>query len=167
MKALAKHPGDRYQQCDDMLKELERLQRIADGTTHRIGQAALDRYRQVLRVIEERRALGHSMGVADIDAVCDQDAVRLAARFQVFAKQANATTLLEAIDRDVANAALEALQVRHNREIAALEALRVQAADTMRSQGRGAAWSRPELAPSLGGRAAAFWRRLVSTRGQP
>jgi len=106
MKALAKAPEERYQQCDTLLKELERVRRIADGTTHRIGQAALDRYRQVLRVIEERRALGHSLGVAGIDAVCDQDALRLAARFPVFARHTNATTLMEALDRDSASAQL-------------------------------------------------------------
>jgi hypothetical protein len=165
MKALAKAPDERYQQCDTLLKELERVRRISDGTTHRIGQAALDRYRQVLRVIEERRALGHSLGVAGIDAVCDQDALRLAARFPIFARHTNATTLMEALDRDSASAQLEALQIRHNGEIAALEGLRVQAADAMRPQQRDAASPAPAGAPSLGRRAAAFWRRLVSTRG--
>ena len=165
MKTLAKDPDDRFQQCDDVLRELERVRRIADGTTHRIGQAALARYRQVLQVVEERRTLGHSLGVAGIDAVCDQDAARLAARFPLFAKHANAATLMEAIDRDAASTALEALQIRHNGELAALEAMRVQAVDTMRAQERKAAYS-PPVAPSLGSRAAAFWRRLVSTRGQ-
>jgi predicted Ser/Thr protein kinase len=166
MKALAKAPADRYQQCDELLKELEQVRRAWAGTSHRIAQAALDRYRQIVRIIEERRALGHANGVPGIDAACDEDAARLAARFAIFARQAPSPIFTESLDRAAASAALEALQTRHNAEQAALAAMRAQAADVMHPAERRGADDPSHGGPSsLATRATAFWRRLVSSRG--
>jgi serine/threonine-protein kinase len=131
MKALAKAPDHRYQQCADLLVDLRRAGRIYEGTTHRMAQAALDRYRQTLALIDERRALGRSLGMPNIEVACDDAAARLAATFPVFARQATPTSLLEPIDREAASAALTALQARHNAELAALAALRTDSADRM------------------------------------
>jgi predicted Ser/Thr protein kinase len=162
MKALAKAPADRYQQCADMLRDLQNVRRVAEGTTHRIGQAALERYRQVVTVINERRMLGRSIGIPGIDAACDRELVGLAGRFALFARQANHLTLTETIDREAASTALEALQIRHNAELAALDAMRTEAADTLRGPLDG---SMDGSRSGLGTRAAALWRRIVATRG--
>jgi hypothetical protein len=166
MKCLAKSPDERYQQCADVLKELEQVRRTSDNTSHRIAQAALDRYRLILGVIEERRVVGRANGVAGIDASCDEDAARLASRFAIFARHAESPMLTEPLDRAAASAALEALQARHNAELASLAALRAQAADVMRPGPGRRPTANPALAgSSLASRAAAFWRRLVSSRG--
>ena len=60
---------------DRELEDLSRARRSYHATTYRVIQAALDRYRQTGAAIEERRALGRSLGQSDTDAVCD-DALR-------------------------------------------------------------------------------------------
>jgi serine/threonine protein kinase len=147
-KGLAKDPNDRYQQCLTMRDDLEQVKRTLAAATSRTLTAALDRYRRILALIEERRALGHKLAVEGIDASCDDAIARLKARFPVFAAHVNAAAIVEPMDRSVANAALEALQVRHNAEQAALAALRDQQADALRSNakangpvsGRGGFW---------------------------
>ena len=165
MKALAKAPADRYQQCDDVLKELEQVRRASAGASHRIAQAALDRYRQILGVIEERRAFGHANGVPGIDAACDEDAARLAARFAIFARQGQALIFTDSLDREAASAALEALQTRHNAEQAALAAMRAQAADIMRPAEQRGVDDHSGGPSTLTTRATSLWRRLISSRG--
>jgi serine/threonine protein kinase len=132
-KALAKAPEARYQQCAELLEDLDRTRRNYHGATYRVLQAALDRYRQTLVTIEERRALGRSLGVVGIDSSCDEDAARLKARFPLFAAHADSSALMEPIDRVVANAALEALQARHNAELAAVAAMRDAAVDVLQT----------------------------------
>lgn len=131
LKALAKSPDHRYQQCADMLADLRRAARAYEGATHRIAAAARDRYRQIVVTIDERRTLGRSLGIPNIESACDDAAARLAASFPLFARQDAPTSLLEPIDRDTASAALSALQTRHNAEQAALAALRTESSDRM------------------------------------
>ncbi len=128
MKGLTKDPEARYQHSADMFADLERARRNLHAATYLVLQGALDRYRQTLKTIEERRTLGRSRGVAGIDAACDEAVARLQARFPTFAAQARDASLMEPVDRAVAQAALEALQVRHNAELAALAAMRDGAA---------------------------------------
>lgn len=135
MKALAKEPEKRYQHCAELLADLRKVQRSYDGTTHRMAQAALDRYRQILGLITDRRALGRSLGVPTIEASCDDAATRLAAAFPVFARHVAPASLLEPMDRATATAALAALQLRYNTEQAALEAMRSQSADSFERSG--------------------------------
>src|SRR5262249_42955385 len=85
-KALEKDPAKRYQRCSDMLADLDRLRRTQDGESHRVAQVALDRYRQLLAVIEEHRRLGRELAIPDIDRTCDATAARVAVRFPMFAK---------------------------------------------------------------------------------
>jgi serine/threonine protein kinase len=155
-KGLAKSPADRYQQCAAMRDDLDLIRRTLSATTSRVLAAALDRYRQIIAVIEERRTIGRTLGVAGIDASCDDAVTRLEARFPVFAAHAHAAAVAESTDRTVATAALEALQVRHNAEQAALAALREQQADAVRAD--------PKTGASDQARPGGFWRGLLKTR---
>jgi tRNA A-37 threonylcarbamoyl transferase component Bud32 len=179
-KAIAKAPADRYQQAADMLADLDRVQRTQDATTQRIVAAALERYRQIVATVEQRRALGRAVGVPNIEESCNEALARLAGRFPIFAENADPSALAVPMDRAVANDVLAALQVRHNAELASLEALRVDAADALKSLPRealdplfqGEAGRRgpdaavppapqPASRMSLKERAAAIWRLLT------
>ncbi len=152
-KALSKAPSDRYQQCAEMRDDLDHVKRNVVGATTRVVNAALERYRQILGLIEERRMLGRSVGIAGIDASCDADVRRLEARFPSFAENVRTSTPPGSMDRSVAKAALETLQGRHNAELAAVAALREQAADALRPA------STERTAPTRG---VGFWRGLFT-----
>jgi serine/threonine-protein kinase len=151
-KGLAKLPADRYQQCLTMRDDLEQVRRTLVASASRTQTAALDRYRQILALIEERRALGQSLGVAGINASCDEAIARLETRFPVFAAHVKHGSVIAPMDRSVANAALEALQGRHNAEQAAIAALREQQADALRVAKTNASE----------GRSGGFWRGLLN-----
>jgi serine/threonine protein kinase len=152
-RALEKSPSNRYQHCADMLADLERVRRNHNAATYLVTQAAVDRYRKTLATIAERRALGRSRGMASVEASCDEAVARLEARFPSFQRYADPSALLEPMERSVGQAALEALQERHNAELAALAAMREgantppESAKSHETTGRG--WKR---------RAAALWR---------
>jgi hypothetical protein len=136
-----------------MRADLEQVRRALAATTSRTIQAARDRYRQIFALIEERRALGRALAVADIDASCDEARERLEGRFQALVTD---DSIIHPIDRAVATAALEALQSRHNAEQAALAALRERTTDALKPS---AAEGAPDR--SRGG----FWRDLLGPRG--
>ena len=122
-KALEKVPSNRYQHCSDMLADLERVRRNHNAATYLVTQAAVDRYRKTLATIGQRRTLGRSLGISSVEASCDEAVARLHARFPSFQRYADPSALLEPMDRIVGQAALEALQERHNAELAALAAM--------------------------------------------
>jgi len=164
--ALAKAPAKRYQQCADLQAALARVRYAHEGASHRVAQAALDRYRQVIAVIEGRRRLARTLGRIDVDRSGAEAIARLAARFPSFANHIDPATLMDPMDREVADAALTSLQMRHNAELASLAALQAEAEDVIRAgavaaaaNGGGAA---AESAQTLRTRAAALWRRLVA-----
>lgn len=148
-RGLAKAPADRYQQCADMRDELGAVRRSLGAATVRIAQAARERYQQLVEVIEERRALGRALGLAEVEVSCDEAVARIRARFPAFASGGSSS---ESADRAVLNAALQALQVRHNAEQAALAALRERAAG-------GAGDGSGDRSRS------GFWRGLLKPRG--
>jgi eukaryotic-like serine/threonine-protein kinase len=150
-RALAKSPDDRYQQCIDMRLDLDQIRRSLIASNSRVIQAALDRYQQILSVIEQRRTVGRSLSIADIDASCDAALAAVSTRFKPFADPAGPPP---SIDKAAASAALEALQQRHNAEQAALAALHDRVADSMRP-------ASPEPTRTRG----SFWRGLLKTRG--
>jgi serine/threonine-protein kinase len=134
MKALNKNPDQRYQGCAHIRAEIGQIRRMHDDDRHRIARAALDRYRQIEALIEERRVLGRRLQIADIDPLCDEATARLAQRFPDFARHATDAALMAPLDRDTASAALTELQARHNAELAAVDVLR--AADGDRGSAR-------------------------------
>ena len=168
-KALAKNPDDRYRQCSEMHADLAQVRRTYETTTNRMAQAALDRYRQILALIAERRVLGRALGVAGIEAACNEALASLAAEFPVFAEHAEPGSLFEPLDRQKAGEALTAIQDRHNAAMAALAALRADAVDSIHRDRM--ADGAPEDSPtdtdppgSVLDKAGSLWRRL---KGQP
>ena len=151
-RALEKSPAARYRQCADMRGDLDRVRRSLAGATARIVEAARERYRQILALIEERRALGRSLSLADVETSCDESRARIEPRFRAFAAGENPE---RPMDRAVASAALEGLQLRYNAERAALAALREQAADAPGSSG---------AADHARGQGGAFWREFLKRR---
>jgi serine/threonine protein kinase len=145
-RGLAKNPEERYQRCAEMRADLDRVRRALAVSTARVIQAARDRFQQLLAVIEERRVLGRSLGVADIDASCDEAALRIQVRFPAFADPAAAPA---PIDGTAARTVLQALQARYNTEQAALAALQQRALDQA----------------AVRSRRAGFWRGLLKARG--
>jgi serine/threonine protein kinase len=148
-KALAKSPDDRYQQCIDLRADIEQVRRTLNATSSRVIQAALDRYQQILAVIGERRTLGRSLSIPEIDEACDGALAALSARFRMFADPSSPPSL----DKAAATAALEGLQQRHNAEQAALAALHERVTDSMRPASAAPPKSR-----------GSFWRGLLKTR---
>ena len=146
-RGLAKNPGERYPDCADLRAGIDRVRRALAVTTSRVVQAARDRCEQILVLIEERRALGRSLGIADIDASCNDAAVRLQVRFPGFADPSAAPPVM---DGAAAKAALQALQSRYNAEQASLASLQQRAIDQ----------TIPPPAHRRG-----FWRGLLKARG--
>lgn len=146
-RGLAKNPEERYQRCADLRTDLDHVRRALAVSTARVIQAARERCRQIFAVIEQRRELGRSLGIADIDASCDDAALRIQIRYPALA---NPSAAPATIDGAAAKAALEALQGKYNAEQAALAALQQRAADAMT----------PGRPRRLG-----FWRGLLRARG--
>jgi serine/threonine protein kinase len=133
-KALAKDPAQRHQQCSDLAADLERARRTYQAAAQRTVDAAIERYRQIAAVIEERRTVGRSLGKSGIDSECNDAIARLAARYPEFAKRADRSVLVEPMDPAVATAALPSLQSKHNAELGALAVLREEAAGRAKPQ---------------------------------
>jgi eukaryotic-like serine/threonine-protein kinase len=146
-RGLAKNPEERYPRCADLRAELDRVRRSIAVTTARVVQAARDRCQQVLALIEERRGLGRSLGMEDIDASCDEAALRIQVRFPAFA---DFSAPPPPIDGAAARTVLQSLQARYNAEQAALAALQQRALDQV---------------TRAGGRRAGFWRGFLKARG--
>ena len=174
MKGLAKAPSDRYQQCADLQADLARVRKSQEAIAHRFAQAALDRYRQLVATIDERRTLGKSMGRADVDRAASNALVRLATRFPQFAKHTEPNPLMEPMDSALAQEALSWLQTRHNAEQASLAALKVEAANAQAAARADMTLHRTTDVPpppaadaespaSLKDRAAALWKRFGGT----
>jgi serine/threonine protein kinase len=147
VKGLAKNPDHRYQQCADMRADLDRVRRTLTVTTARVMQAARDRCQQIFALIDERRALGRTLAVPDIDASCDDAVLRIQVRFPAFADPSAAAAPMDGF---AARAALQSLQGRYNAEQGALAALQQRALDRM--------------APPPPQRRQGFWRGLLKAR---
>src|SRR5262249_10872229 len=110
-----------------------------------------------------------------IDKAGAESIAKLAARFPEVAKHTDPGSLMEPMDRSVAQDTLEALQTRHNAELASLEALRGEAASARAAAAAAAAGlvlqrgepgsAAPDgSAPSsLKDRAKGLWRRFGGT----
>lgn len=147
-KGLAKNSQRRYQRCADMRADLEHVRRTLAVSTARVIQAARERCSQIFALIEQRRALGRSLGLAEVEKACDDAALKIQVRFPAFADPSAPPAV---IDGAAAKAALESLQARYNAEHAALAALHERANET----------SRAPAEPRREG----FWRGLLKARG--
>ena len=145
-RGLAKNPQERYQQCADLRADLDQVRRALAVSNARVMKAARDRCRQVMGLIEERRALGKSLGIEDIEASCDDAALRIQVRFPAFVESAAPTVTM---DGAAAKAALEALQARYNAEQAAIAELQQRVG---------------QLTPPAPERPRSFWRSLLKAR---
>jgi tRNA A-37 threonylcarbamoyl transferase component Bud32 len=134
-KALEKDPDQRHRSCTELAADLEAVRRAQDSDRLRVSHAALDRYRQVVALIEERRGLGRRLHITAIDAFCDESLAKMTERFPEFARHAATGSLMEPMDPSVASAALMVLQKRYNTELAAVAALREQCADSIGREG--------------------------------
>jgi serine/threonine protein kinase len=124
LKSLAKDPDERHQSCAHLRAEIEQVRLVKDGERHRTARAALDRYRQIEALLDERRTLGRGLKVHDIDGECDRSAARLAQQFPQFARLGAAGQLMPPMELEAASAALSELQNLHNAELAAVAVLR-------------------------------------------
>ena len=168
-KALAKDPTARYQQCVELLNDLAKVRHTLAATTRRIEQAALERYRQTLALVAERRALGRALELDGIDRTCDEAAAALARRFPVCAAQLDGSRPMAPLDRAAASRMLEGLQTQHSVELAALAALREESVDVLRRgdpDADGAHARGKEGGASPQARGGSLWRRLVPPRGR-
>ena len=124
MRALGKSPHDRQVSARHLKDDIEQVRHMKEGERVRTARAALDRYRQVETLIDERRALGRRVNVPDIDRTCDRAAARLAQQFPQFARLGSDDALMAPMALDAASAALTQLQDLHNAELAAVAVLR-------------------------------------------
>jgi hypothetical protein len=150
MKGLAKAPGDRYQQCAEMLADLDRLRRTRDATVRRVVQAGIDRFKDVAALVEKHAAAAQT---STEDALA-----QLRAEFPLFAVGSINELTPEAIERADPMSALDRLKLRHNQEMAAVAGLHQAAADTLRKNEDAVPVGQPaavEEAPKRG-----FWGRL-------
>ena len=151
MKALSKAANDRHQHCAELLDDLARVRKGMQGNAQRVVMAARERYRDILhgdrRASSARARPAHSGHRPALRRRCAAAEVALPG---VCPGQRSGAPS-DRIDRSVAQAALEALQLRHNAERAALAAMREQV-------------TKPKTAgrPARGGagmsRFVAFWR---------
>jgi serine/threonine protein kinase len=124
MKALSKNPDERQQSCAELGAEIDQVRLTKQGDRLRAARAALDRYRQIEALLDERRTLGRRLSVHDIDRECDVSAARLAQRFPHFARLAGDGALMTPTELEAGSAALTELQDLHNAELAAVAVLR-------------------------------------------
>ena len=146
-RGLAKNPEERYQRCADLRADLDHIRRALADSTARVTPAARERCKQIFAVIEERRTLGRSLGIGDIDAACNEAVVKIQVRYPAFADLSAPPVI---IDAAAAKVALEDLQAEYNQEQAALAILQRRAIETMT----------PEPSRRQG-----FWRGLLRARG--
>jgi hypothetical protein len=123
VRALDKDPDQRQQSVAHLRAEIEQVRRAQDGDRHRVARAALDRYRQIEELIDQRRALGRRLGLSAIERECDQKSAQLAAAFPEFARADTDSGLIRPMDEARASAALAQLQAWHNDVLAEVSVL--------------------------------------------
>ena len=124
LKALAANPEDRHQSVAHLRAEIEQVRRAQEGDRHRVARAALDRYRQIEALIDQRRALGRRLGLEAIERECEQKSAQLASAFPELARADLESGLLDPMAPARASAALAQLQAWHNDLLAEVSVLK-------------------------------------------
>lgn len=129
LKALDKNPALRHQTVNHLRAEIEQVRTSRQGDRDRVLKAALDRYRDIENLLDERRALGRRLGLATIDRECEKALARLASTFPEFARAAVDGHAIGPVDPARAAEALARLQVWHNEVLAAVSVLKTAGGD--------------------------------------
>lgn len=124
LKALDKTPSRRHHSVKLLRAEIEQVRVGRQGDRDRVLKAALDRYRDIESLLEERRTLGRRLGVASIDRECEQALARLASAFPEFARAGAYGHAVSPMDPPRAAEALARLQLWHNEVLAAVSVLK-------------------------------------------
>lgn len=123
MKALDKNPDQRHQGVAHLRAEIEQVRRSLEGDRHRVSRAALERYRQIEALIDQRRALGRRLGLAAVERECDRTSAQLAAGFPELARAGADRSAIAPMDAALASAALARLLDLHNAVLAEVSVL--------------------------------------------
>jgi serine/threonine protein kinase len=127
MRGLAARPEDRQSRVSQLRAEVDSAGRARESGMFRTALAAFDRYTRLVALIEERRALGRRLGLADVDRECDRKIEQLARHFPDLARAARASALPPAVDVAVSASVLADLQRWYNDELASVAVLRAAA----------------------------------------
>lgn len=122
-KALDEQPDRRHQSVAHLRAEIDQVRRSQEGDRHRIARAALDRYRQIEELIDQRRVLGRRLGLDAIERECSQKSAQLASAYPEFARAGNDSGVIVLMDPARASAALAQLQTWHNEVLAEVSVL--------------------------------------------
>jgi hypothetical protein len=123
-RALDKSPAHRHHSIRLLGAEIEQVRIGRRGDRDRVLKAALDRYREIESLLDERRTLGRRLGVASIDRDCEQALARLVSTFPEFARAGGDMHAVGPIDPVRAADALAQLQLWHNEVLAAVAVLK-------------------------------------------
>ncbi len=123
LKALDKSPARRHHSINHLRAEIEQVRVGLQGDRDRVLKAALDRYRDIETLLDERRALGRRLGIASVERECDQALARLATVFPEFAR-GDAGAAMQSTDAGRASDALALLQLWHNEVLAEVAVLK-------------------------------------------
>jgi serine/threonine protein kinase len=124
IRALSKDPDARQPSTALLRAEIAQVRSLKNGHHTRMVWAALDRYRRIEGLINERRGLGRRLGISNIDKSCDESFARLAVRFPALARAGGDDALLPEVPFDQAADDLSQLQQWHNDELAEVAVLR-------------------------------------------
>jgi serine/threonine protein kinase len=128
-RALDERPDRRHQSIAHLRAEIDQVRHAQQGDRYRVVRAALDRYHQIEALIDERRALGRRLGLAEIERECSKKAAQLASAFPEFARAGNDSGVIVMLDPARAAAALTVLQTWHNEVLAEVSVLKTASGD--------------------------------------
>jgi serine/threonine protein kinase len=123
-RALDERPDRRHQNVAHLRAEIDQVRLAQQGDRYRVVRAALDRYKQIEELIDQRRALGRRLGLDAVERECGQRSAQLASAFPEFARAGNDSGIIVMMDPARATAALALLQTWHNEVLAEVAVLR-------------------------------------------
>lgn len=128
-RALDERPERRHQSVALLRAEIDQIRHAQQGDRYRVVRAALDRYHQIEELIDQRRALGRRLGLAETERECNRKSLQLASAFPEFARAGNDSGVIVMLDPARATAALSQLQTWHNEVLAEVSVLKAASGD--------------------------------------